>query len=131
MTDLQVLDIARVTAANLGIEFEERTVAQNMRSRGPITSIIKHGDITIWIDRHYISFCRDDDFNENYVYLSRSQIENELPDIIKRLKNVRSMNDYVLLSGIKRQMCRALIGMNASGDNDYIFMDNGEFCQLR
>ena len=132
MTDLQVVDLARNFTANFDIHIDERKVLENMRTRvAPITTIVSRGDVTIWIDRHYISFSRNDDFNVHYVYLSRTHIKEELPGIIKRLKNVKSMSDYVLLSGIKLQMRQALAAMDAGGTDDYIFFDNGEFCQLR
>jgi len=132
MTDLQVIDLARSFSAKFDIHFDERKVLQNMHTRvAPITTIVSRGDVTIWIDRHYISFSRYDDFNVHYVYLSRTHIKEELPGIIKRLKIVKSMNDYVLLSVIKLQMRQALAAMDAGGTDDYIFFDNEEFCQLR
>ena len=127
MTDLQVIDLARSFSAKFDIHFDERKVLQNMHTRvAPITTIVSRGDVTIWIDRHYISFSRNDDFNAHYVYMSRTHIKEEFPNIIKRLKNVKSMNDYVLLTGIKLQMRQALAGMNASGNDDYIFTDYGD-----
>ena len=128
MTDLQVMDIVRSLCSKLGIKLNEREVLQNMQAKDYPTTIKSWKNITIWIDRDYISISHDEEVDVHYIYLSRCHIKEELPNINKRLKTVKNMNDYILLSSIERQMRNALDDMLISGSNDYVFNHVGELC---
>lgn len=121
MTDLQVIDAARALAAKFNIRLDARGILENMQTHGNQTTIVSCGGVTVWIDRYYISFSRDDSIDVHYAYLSHSHIREELPSVMKRLKKAKTMNDYILLAGIKRQLLYALSKMNARGSNDYMF----------
>ena len=130
MTDLQVLDIARSICSKLGIKINEQEVLQNMQANDSPTTIKNSNNITIWIDRHFISISHDGEIDVHYIYLSRKQLKEELLSITKRLKTANNMNDYILLTGIERQMHQALDGMLASNKDYHIFNYGGELCQL-
>ena len=128
MTDLQVIDAAKSLAAKFNIKLDTRGILENMQNRGNQTTIVSRGGVILWIDRYYISFSHNDGFDVHYVYLSRKQIKEELPDIARRLKRVNAMNDFILLSGIQLQMRHALSEMNARSSDDYIFDSFAETC---
>jgi len=124
MTDLQVLDLAKEVAGVFGMKIDERLILSHMRTRQQIAPVVICGPlVTIWIDRNCIKLCEHDDIDIVYIYITRQYAREELHRIMDLLSDVGTQNEFVMLTGVTRQLRRALSYMKDSGSEYYVFSD--------
>ena len=124
MTDLQVLDLAKEVAGVFGMKIDERLILSHMHTRQQIAPVVICGPlVTIWIDRNCIKLCEHDDIDIVYIYITRQYAREELQRIMDLLSDVDTQNEFVMLTGIARQLRRALSYMKDNGSEYYVFSD--------
>ena len=125
MTDFQVIDLAGEVAGVFGVKIDERLILSGMHLRKAIAPIaIISPLVTIWIDRQYIKLCEHEDLDVIYIYVTRQYAKEELRRNMELLSEVGSQNEFIMRSGITRQLRRALAFMDGSGSDYYVV--NGE-----
>ena len=124
MTDLQVIDLAREVAGVFGVKIDERLILSGIHLRRAIAPIaIISPLVTIWIDRQYIKLCEHDDLDVVYIYVTKQYAKEELRRTMELLSEVGSQNEFIMCSGITRQLRRALTFMEENRSDYYVFSD--------
>jgi len=120
-----VVDLAREVAGIFGIKIDELKVLSRISSCKAFKPVvICNRRVTIWIDKECIKLCEHDDTDITYIYVTKQGARDELREALDKLNYVDTQDEFIILSGITRQLRRALIYMKTSGANYYIFNED-------
>ena len=122
MTDTQVVGMAKEMAGVFGVKIDDRNVLSRMgshRSAKPV--VVCDPRVTIWIGKECVKLREHDDIDITYIYVTKQGAEDELRVMQERLGSAGSQNEFIILTGITRQLRRALAYMEASGSEYYLF----------
>ena len=128
MTDIQVVDIAKEMAEVFGIKMDERKVLSNIKSGRAFTPVIVcNRRVTIWVDKNCVKLCENGDIDITYIYVTKQGAKDELRDTLDKLNYVEGQNEFITLTGITRQLHRALTYMKANGADYYLFSEDAHW----
>jgi len=122
LTDTQVVGMAKEMAGVFGVKINDRDVLSGMASRGSGKPVVVCAPrVTIWIGKECVKLREHDDIDITYIYVTKQGAENELRVTLEKLGHAASQNEFIILTGITRQLRRALSYMEASGLGYYVF----------
>jgi len=120
-----VVDLAKEVAGIFGIKIDELKVLSRISSRKAFKPVvICNRRVTIWIDNECIKLCEHDDTDITYIYVTKQGARDELRETLDKLSYVDTQDEFIILTGITRQLRRALTYMKTSGANYYIFNED-------